>query len=126
MTSHPHYRRTVDLDFGVVCTIDPAFAAAAALDVWVGEGGALAAPAGPVPPLQRSHPGRGKRAPQDTAQGCRERASADRIRAADSSAGEPRWRYEHSANAWTQRAELLDRIEASALTRQKQNAGGDC
>lgn len=124
MTTHPHYRRKVALEFGV-SAIAPAFATTSALDVWVGEGGALAAPADPAPVFQRSLPPRGHRQPQDTAQGCRDRASADLVRAADSPAGQPRWRYEHSAAAWTHRANLLDRIEAGLLARRTQDAIDD-
>lgn len=50
-----------------------------------------------------------ERMPQDTEQGCRALAAADLARA-DELQGFPRARMEHSAAAWTARADLLDRI----------------
>lgn len=55
---------------------------------------------------------RAKRRPEDTPDGCRIHAAADLARA-EASDGDPwRWRMEHSAAAWTARAELLDSHEA--------------
>ena len=54
-------------------------------------------------------PRTGKRA-EDTAAGCRAKAAADLARAAAPGSEHFRWRLEHSAAAWTARADLLDRL----------------
>ena len=54
---------------------------------------------------------RGRKRPEDTAEGCRALAAADLERAAALSGDHSRWRYEHSAAAWTARAGLLDGLE---------------
>ena len=51
-----------------------------------------------------------RRQPQDTEQGCRDFAAADLARADDLGEGWPRARMEHSAAAWTARADLLHRV----------------
>jgi hypothetical protein len=55
----------------------------------------------------------GKR--EDSAAGCRSLASDDRDRAEDSDSDRMRFRLACSAEAWTNRAELLDRLEANRL-----------
>jgi hypothetical protein len=52
----------------------------------------------------------GKRA-EDTAAGCRANAAADLVRASVPGVDHVRWRMEHSAAAWTARADLLERLE---------------
>ena len=52
------------------------------------------------------------RKPEDTAAGCRLMASDDRERAAESQSDLMRHRLSRSAEAWTIRAELLDRLES--------------
>ena len=59
-----------------------------------------------LPPLSRA-----RRQPQDTVEGCRERAAADLAAAAALDASRGRWKFEHSAAAWTTRADMLARIE---------------
>jgi hypothetical protein len=54
---------------------------------------------------------RSKRKPEDTPAGCRARAAADTIAAADLAPGGMRQRLEHSAASWIARAELLERTE---------------
>lgn len=50
---------------------------------------------------------------EDTADGCRSLATADLERAADAINDHIRDRFERSANAWTARANLLGKVEAS-------------
>ena len=50
--------------------------------------------------------------PEDTAEGCRAMAEADHSRAAEMGGDRLRFRIERSADAWTARAELLERLEA--------------
>jgi len=52
---------------------------------------------------------------EDSAAGCRSLASDDRDRAKDSDSDRMRFRLACSAEAWTNRAELLDRLEANRL-----------
>ena len=56
-----------------------------------------------------------KRKPEDTADGCRLLASDDRARAEESVSAHMRFRLACSAEAWTARAELLDRMEANRV-----------
>ena len=58
-----------------------------------------------------------RRQPQDTSAGCRARAAADLSRAAELTGDHVRWRYQHSAQAWLARADLLDRLEAKFQAR---------
>jgi hypothetical protein len=77
---------------------------------------------GRIPLLQRTRcPGRCqaqcqmsslRRKPEDSADGCRALAASDRERAS-AAAGHVRSRFERSAQAWTARATLLDRLETS-------------
>ena len=54
---------------------------------------------------------------RDTAHGCRDRATADQVQALAASTANARRVLETSAASWTQRAELLQRIEASIEAR---------
>lgn len=68
--------------------------------------------------LERLAGGRQKQ-PQDTELGCRAFAAADLASAGILTVGHPRARMEHSAAAWTTRADLLHRLEAGiAATRR--------
>ena len=51
--------------------------------------------------------------PEDSADGCRAFAKADREKAAGTPNEHVRATFERSADAWTARAGLLDRLEAS-------------
>jgi len=83
------------------------------LAIWEGEGGALGAlPLMPGLPVRRA-----RRAPQDTAEGCMAMAAADMARAALEAEGWPRIKFEHSAVAWSRRAEMLEAAERKAATR---------
>ena len=50
---------------------------------------------------------------EDTAEGCRAMALDDRARAADIGSSHMRSTLERSADAWSTRAELLERLETS-------------
>ena len=52
---------------------------------------------------------------EDTAEGCRSMASSDRDRAVAADSARMRFRLACSAEAWTDRADLLDRMEANRL-----------
>ena len=65
------------------------------------------------PAADDAAPNGGRR--EDSAAGCRSLASDDRDRARDSDSGRMRFRLACSAEAWTNRAELLDRLEANRL-----------
>ena len=56
-----------------------------------------------------------RRKPEDSAEGCRLLASDDRARAEQSDSAHMRFRLACSAEAWTARAELLDRLEANRV-----------
>lgn len=58
-----------------------------------------------------------KRKPEDSADGCRALAEADRERAAATGTDHMRECLERSAAAWTSRAGLLDRLEANFNAR---------
>jgi len=61
---------------------------------------------------------------EDTAEGCRELALDDRARAADVGTDHMRDRLESSADAWTTRADLLERLAASFSARlERKNHG---
>lgn len=71
----------------------------------------------PAIPLREIGPGlpmltRTRRQTQDTVAGCRERAAANLTEAATLDVANGRWKLEHSAAAWTSRADLLERLEA--------------
>jgi hypothetical protein len=59
---------------------------------------------------------RGRRA-EDTAAGCRTLAAASLASAALAALPNGRSRFEHSAAVWTQRADLLTRVEAGHAAR---------
>jgi hypothetical protein len=50
---------------------------------------------------------------RDTAEGCRERATADLLEAVTMATAHSRQMFERSSAAWTARAEVLHRIESS-------------
>jgi hypothetical protein len=54
-----------------------------------------------------------RRKPEDSVDGCRAFAASDRERASTAANGHVRARFERSAEAWTARASLLDRLETS-------------
>jgi hypothetical protein len=64
-------------------------------------------------PDSRASAGPEKR--QDTADGCRSMAHDDRTRAEETNNGRMRFQLACSAEAWTSRAELLDRMEANRV-----------
>lgn len=83
---------------------------------WENEGGVLVA-------LQRRSPPRhivrsGKRA-EDTGLGCRAKAAADLVRAGAPGGDFMRLRLEHSAAVWTERADLLERLEEQSRQRTR-------
>ena len=95
------------------------------VDNWENEGGSAPRSAAPPPPsrlrrLPRLSP-RTTKAPQDTAAGCRARAAADLVTAATMDTANGRQKLEHSATTWSERGELLTRLEAVRLKR-----GSDC
>ena len=53
-----------------------------------------------------------RRRPEDTAEGCRSLAANDLLRAAEMVNPHIRISHERSADAWTARAELLERLES--------------
>jgi hypothetical protein len=61
--------------------------------------------------------------PQDTERGCREFAAADLASAGALRDGWPRARMEHSAAAWTTRADLLQRLETGIAAARRKAAG---
>jgi hypothetical protein len=67
----------------------------------------------------RPMPSRQGKRPEDTPAGCRARASADLCRAGELAGALPKARFEHSAAAWTARAELLERLEAKHSARMR-------
>ena len=86
---------------------------------WDNEGGAFAAPdksrASKSPPKPRLRLGH---KPEDTAEGCRAMAAADRERAVAMDTDRMRFRIERSADAWTKRADLLERLEGTFNARR--------
>ena len=61
---------------------------------------------------------RGRRAPQDTAAGCRSRAEADLLASAAMVLANQRLRFETSAANWTARADLLQCVEDAFIAPQ--------
>ena len=57
--------------------------------------------------------GRTAKLPENTVQGCRDRATADLLEAVTVVTANQRRRLEHSAQSWTIRADLLDRLHKS-------------
>jgi hypothetical protein len=88
--------------------------AAQATPSWESQGGVLATPRAPAAPrhIVRS----GKRA-EDTAAGCRANARADLLRARAPGGDFMRLRLEHSAAVWSERADLLARLEKKSQRR---------
>lgn len=56
---------------------------------------------------------RNSRKPEDTVEGCRARAESNRAEAAELGSDQMRFRLERSADAWTVRAGLLQRLQDS-------------
>jgi hypothetical protein len=73
---------------------------------WVSKGSTLNPSPGPLLKQRR-----------DTAEGCRDRATADLLEAVTMATAHSRQMLERSAASWTARADLLQRIEASIKTR---------
>jgi hypothetical protein len=74
---------------------------------WISRGSTL----NPSPgPLQKER--------RDTAEGCRERATADLLQAVTMATAHSRQMFERSAASWSMRAELLQGIESDTQTRQ--------
>jgi len=63
-----------------------------------------------------------RRKPEDTAEGCRRLAQGNRAQAAGSPSEHMRGCLERSADAWTARAVLLERLEASFNARSEAQA----
>ncbi|MDB5671493.1 MAG: hypothetical protein JWO25_2452 [Alphaproteobacteria bacterium] len=59
-----------------------------------------------------------RKQPQDTIEGCRVRAAADRERAAAMDTHFGTVKLERSAAAWTERGDMLERLEASFEARR--------
>jgi hypothetical protein len=55
--------------------------------------------------------------PENTVRGCRDRATADLLKAVTVMTANERRRLEHSAESWTLRANLLDRLDKSSDKR---------
>ena len=68
---------------------------------------------------------RTKKAPQDTAAGCRIRADADLLATVATLTANQRVRLERSAATWTARADLLQSLEERFAARQSQEVEPD-
>jgi hypothetical protein len=66
-----------------------------------------------------------RRKPEDTADGCRSLAQADPERAAAMPNAHMRGSLERSADRWSDRASLLDRLEATASARALSRAADE-
>ena len=73
---------------------------------WISRGSTLNPSPGPLLKQRR-----------DTAAGCRDRATADLLQAVTMATAHGRRMLERSAASWNARADLLERVEASMLTR---------
>jgi hypothetical protein len=62
-------------------------------------------------------PGKLLKERRDTAQGCRDRATADLLEAVTMATAHSRQMLERSAASWTARSEMLQRVEASIAAR---------
>ena len=58
-----------------------------------------------------------RRKPEDSMEGCRAFAKSDREKAAETTNAHTRASFERSAEAWTARAGLLERLEANFADR---------
>ena len=65
--------------------------------------------------------GRTLKLPDNTVQGCRDRATADLLEAVTALTANKRRRLERSAESWTVRAALLDRVNKSFEKRDALN-----
>jgi predicted RNA polymerase sigma factor len=70
-------------------------------------------PRRPVKPVLPSARGRTLKLAENTVQGCRDRATADLLEAVTVMTANQRRRLERSAESWTVRAALLDRLNKS-------------
>lgn len=59
---------------------------------------------------------------RDTADRCRERASADLLKSVTMLTANERMILERSAASWSERAQLLDRVEGARVTLQASSA----
>ena len=96
----------------------PEAARSADLDRWRDEGGTGAPRRRAAKSAAAESTVRARRDQRDTAAGCRERASADLLKAAPMLIANERARMEASAASWTARADLLERLETSFAARQ--------
>lgn len=62
--------------------------------------------------------------PEDSAEGCRAMATSNREQAATTPNEHMRATLQRSAEAWTERASLLDRLEARFNARAAENIAG--
>ena len=74
---------------------------------WISKGSTLNPSPGPLLKERR-----------DTAQGCRDRATADLLQAVAMITAHSRQMLERSAASWTARAEMLQRVEVGIAARQ--------
>lgn len=81
---------------------------------WDNEGGALAPASSAACEPERTP----VRKSEDTVDGCRAMASADRARADAVSSDQMRSRLEHSAQAWASRADMFEGIERRLADRR--------
>ena len=103
----------------------PEAARSADLDRWRDEGGTGAPRRRAAKSAAAASAVRANRDQRDTAEGCRELAAADLLKAAPMLIANERARMEASAASWTARAELLARLEASFAARQARGGSFD-
>ena len=90
------------------------------VDHWENEGGSTPHRSAQAPTRRLPRLSHGSRkAPQDTAAGCRARAAADLAAAATMDTANSRLKFEHSALVWGARGDLLERFEASRRARTR-------
>jgi hypothetical protein len=82
---------------------------------WINDGATM----NPAPSASRV---RGNKDARETAAGCRERATADLVRALATSTMNGRQILEKSADSWTRRADMLHRIETGIEARLAKSA----
>ena len=85
------------------------------MEEWVNEGGSVR------PPQRRASfvfPLRSQKAPADSVEGCRTRATADLVAAGTMATVNARRKLEHSAASWTARGDLLQRLDDSFEARR--------
>lgn len=79
----------------------------------------------PEDPATSSPPPRSARKTEDTASGCRDRAAASTAAAQAMDTANGQSRLQASADAWTARANLLERLETSHRARTAAGDGED-